>query len=327
MRKAVTIVELLVVIAIIGILIAMLLPAVQAVRESARRAQCGNNLKQLSLGVLQHVSVRGQYPTGGWGWYWIGDANRGFGRRQPGGWIYNILPYIEEMHSYRLPDDGDQYAVTEKQKRLSNTLAKTTLSIANCPSRRPCMLYAKPFAGTFVAYNALDNDESDNVSARGDYAINSGSQPFDEYFGGPETLAEADSTSLLWHDTRQCTGISFERSELMPEDLRDGTTHTIMLGEKYINPDHYTTGLEIYDNESLYTGFNNDNYRSTYVPPLRDCRGLSDPLPFGSIHSHSCNYIFCDGSMRVISYSVDPAVFLNLGNRSDGQIGDDSDLD
>ena len=74
--KAFTIVELLVVMAIIGMLIALLLPAVQAIRESARRLQCRNNLKQLGLGVLQHVDAHQQYPTGGWGWSWVGDADR-----------------------------------------------------------------------------------------------------------------------------------------------------------------------------------------------------------------------------------------------------------
>jgi prepilin-type N-terminal cleavage/methylation domain-containing protein/prepilin-type processing-associated H-X9-DG protein len=330
-RQAFTIVELLVVMAIIGMLIALLLPAVQAIRESARRFQCKNNLKQLGLGVLQHVDVHQQYPTGGWGWWWVGDPDRGIGKRQTGGWIYNILPYIEEKNLYLLPQDGDQFTITEKQKAGANAMTKTTLPIANCPSRRPSILYAKPFSGTFVAYNAAENDPDDNVSARGDYAINSGDQDFDEYFPGPETLREGDTPSF-WQDIHKklnidiskLSGISFERSEIVPEQVRDGTTHTIMLGEKYLNPDHYLTGLKIYDNESLYTGFNNDNYRSAFFPPTRDRQGLSDPLLFGSIHANACNFTFCDGSVRSISYSIDPILFSNLGNRADGQTIDDS---
>jgi len=323
-RRAFSIVELLVVIAIILILSALLLPAVQATRETARRMQCSNNLKQLGLGVLQHVDIHQQYPTGGWGWYWVGDADRGFTRRQTGGWFYNILPYIDENQIYLLPQDGDQYTVTEKQKAGANAMTKTPLAIANCPSRRPCTTFAKPWEGTFVAFNAADNDTDNNVAAREDYAINSGAQHFDEYFSGPETLAEGDNPSYPWHDSRLCNGISFERSEVKLDQVRDGISHTLMLGEKYINSDHYTTGLENYDNESLYTGFNNDNFRSAYSPPTRDRRGLSDPLLFGSIHAYGCNFTFCDGSVRTINYDVDPTVFSNLGNRSDGQIIDES---
>ncbi len=94
-RRGFTLVELLAVIAIIGLLVSLLLPAVQSARESARRAHCGNNVRQLALGCLAHLNQHGSFPSAGWGWCWTGDPDRGFGKSQPGSWAFSVLSFIE----------------------------------------------------------------------------------------------------------------------------------------------------------------------------------------------------------------------------------------
>src|SRR5215203_2575717 len=97
-----TLVELLVVIAIIGVLVALLLPAVQAAREAARRSQCSNQLRQQALGWHLHHDAHQFLPSAGWGWRWMADPDRGFGKTQSGSWCYSILPYIEAGAVHRL---------------------------------------------------------------------------------------------------------------------------------------------------------------------------------------------------------------------------------
>jgi prepilin-type N-terminal cleavage/methylation domain-containing protein len=306
-----TLVELLVVIAIIGILIALLLPAIQSAREAARRMTCANNLKQIGLACLVHYENQKHYPSGGGGHFWVGDADRGFGKQQPGGWVYNILPYNEMK---QLHDLGKRQNASLKRV-AANALARTPLSFLNCPTRRPSILYPNPFSGSFVAYNAMDNSANSNFLARLDYAANAGHQAYN-FQRGP--LAFADYPTFVWRDEKEFAGVIFQRSTITMPLVKDGTSHTLMIGEKYLNRDQYRTGMDPADNESPFTGYNNDNHRSTFFEFKRDQPGYSTDYAFGSAHAQGAQFVFGDGSVRMINFDIDPLMFQYLGDRADG---------
>jgi prepilin-type N-terminal cleavage/methylation domain-containing protein len=177
-----TLVELLVVIAIIGILVALLLPAVQAAREAARRAQCKNHLKQIGVASLNFESTHKMLPGAGWSHNSVGDPLRGVGaRKQPGGWIYQILPYIEQQAIYDLPNDGNAAMITPQQRDGAGLMERTPISTFNCPSRRAAQAFVFPSfviipgigkrsTASFVPQNSRKQD----VYAKSDYAANGG---------------------------------------------------------------------------------------------------------------------------------------------------------
>jgi prepilin-type N-terminal cleavage/methylation domain-containing protein len=320
-RSGFTLVELLVVIAIIGVLIGLLLPAVQSARESARRSQCANNLRQLGLGCLAFESARGHLPTGGWGWRWTGDPDRGGGTDQPGGWMYCILPQLEQLSLHLMPSDGDRNTITAAQRDGATKMDSVAISVLHCPTRRPVKPYPYTLSSSeFLPHNRNHVDEV----GRADYASNAGAGPFFGW-GGPSSLADGDKGIGIDHDTvRQSTGVIYLHSKLPLAKILDGTSKTYLAGEKNLNPDDYATGNAPDDNHSAYQGADIDVCRWTGVSggldriPLPDSQGLCARFQFGSAHRNVCQVVMCDGSVRGISFSIDSTAHANLGKRADG---------
>jgi prepilin-type N-terminal cleavage/methylation domain-containing protein/prepilin-type processing-associated H-X9-DG protein len=305
-QRGFTLIELLVVIAIIAVMVGLLLPAVQRVREAANRTKCANNLRQMALGVHNHASTLDRFPSGGWGWSWTGDPDRGTDKNQPGGWVFNILDYVEQGNLRSL---GRGLPLDQKLAASTQRIG-TPLSLFTCPSRRTGGPYQNGWAASY--FNAANPP---SVLARSDYAANAGDQLTDEFFPGPISLAQGDDPNYAWPDTSYLTGVIFQRSYITFASITNGTSNTYLIGEKYLNPDHYSDGLDPSDNENMYVGFDNDLYRSTDFPPMQDRQGLTNTFIFGSNHAGGLNMAYCDGSVHFISFDVDPAVHMRAGNR------------
>jgi prepilin-type N-terminal cleavage/methylation domain-containing protein len=323
-RSAFTLVELLVVIAIIGILVSLLMPAVQSAREAARSAQCKNNLKQIGTAMILHEKAQGHYPSCGWGWNWVGDPDRGYGLKQPGGWIYNILPFIEQqgLHDMGLgKPDGDAGAKADAAK-----MTQTPVSLMNCPTRRRAIAYPLTYGGGHNASNA----NSVPTVARNDYAANAGDYQCGEPNGGEGSYTDGDIAKSRNSCQNNYTGISYNRSQVRIAHVTDGHTNTNFAGEKFLVTDHYTTGNAGADNTSMYQGHDWDVIRwggtvsitstggGTPLPPLRDKPGTDLHSNFGSAHSSGVGVVFGDGSVRQLSFGIDPQIFQRLSNRRDG---------
>jgi prepilin-type N-terminal cleavage/methylation domain-containing protein/prepilin-type processing-associated H-X9-DG protein len=347
-NRGFTLVELLVVITIIAILIALLLPAVQVAREAARRMHCANNLKQLSLGCLAHEQANGFIPTGGWGWAWVGDADRAPDWRQPGGWIYNILPFIEQqpLHDMGLGLTGAAKNDAHSRRQL------IPLSVLACPSRRAPGVW--PYV---VGYTQANSSPTSNRS-RSDYAGNAGDSCDDPYSGGPTpawpysgnlsggpaSVTDVESPpgqmtnnakDYFGKVAKYDNGVTFYGSTIRIADITDGTTNTCLAGEKSLNPDFYETGQSGGDNEGAMNGANADivrwsghwtgntsNRNEGYFFPLQDAPGGDYWCYFGSAHSSTFNMAFCDGSVKSISYMIAPEMFRRMCVRADGELID-----
>jgi prepilin-type N-terminal cleavage/methylation domain-containing protein len=331
-RFAFTLVELLVVIAIIGVLVALLLPAIQAAREAARRTQCKNQLRQLAIAWHSHHDTHKFFPSGGWGWLWLGFPEQGYGARQSGGWMYSVLPYMEEQV---LHDLGSGLTGTARRDACKQRVQSPFEGMV-CPSRRRANVYPlKPPLSTYRYCSPLE------VSSRTDYAANGGSLRTTQTTGGPaesgENLLavrppEIEFTQGPFGEPKTTwNGIAFYRSEVSIRQITDGTSKTYMVGEKWLFVENYDSGQDTGDGEPAFSGNNDDTIRVThrdwpFGPDTQITRESpsnpnSNPLErraFGSAHSGGFHMAMCDTSVDYVSYDIDRNVHHYRGARNDG---------
>ncbi|HVX59285.1 MAG TPA: DUF1559 domain-containing protein [Pirellulales bacterium] len=327
LRKAFTLVELLVVIAIIGILMALLLPAVQAAREAARRTTCTNNLKQIGIAMqAYHDSVR-QFPPG----YLDRNTNPNItpdGDLGPGwGWASMLLPYMEQVNLYSQINFNQPVG-----SGVNAAVSQLDLPFFQCPSdpyQMPVPIYDSSFSapiatvahGNYVGCSGwlecFDGATGNVVPGAGDDGI-------------PDGVYGQGGRGVFWRNSR--TRIA---------DILDGTTNTILAGERSGNhsPSTWTGAVPggrcpawmaamppapnvappgpAYDNADFAEALVLAHCNSTHVPNADI--PIFDPDTFYSFHPAGANFVLCDGSVRFISSSVDGYAYQAMSTIAGGE--------
>jgi prepilin-type N-terminal cleavage/methylation domain-containing protein len=313
-RGGFTLVELLVVITIIGILMSLLLPAVQSARESARMTQCENNLHQIGLGALNHLQQQDYFPTGGWYWHWAGDPDQGTGLNQPGGFFYNLLPYVDQKNVWHLGAGLPQMS-TAKNTAIAQC-AQTLLPVYNCSSRRQLALW--PFVNG-TNYTNMTGARPASL-AHGDYAANGGDGGGSNGDGGPSSYAQGMTPSFWpgYIGGETYTGVTQPYGLVRASNIRNGMSNMLMAGERYLDTDNYYNGNDPADDQGWNIGYDYDVNRwgGPNYPPAQDMAGYENPQNFGSAHPSGFAMVLCDGSVHKFNYAIDTTLMGHMANRN-----------
>ena len=349
-RTAFTLVELLVVIAIIGILVGLLLPAVQTARESARMASCANKLNQLSKGCLNYESARGVYPPAFTDVGFVSPGNTYIGASTTGTtgsasfatmpWTVRILPYIDDLARYNkfdqtLPFGGDFSGYPFVSGKSNQAQAYIPNSAYQCPSN-------------VRSLPTTPNTDYFGVSGGGQYTgtIPSGKKPSDGY---PWFNKGVD----FYFDN----GVIVVNGNFKTKDVIDGTSKQFMVAETryqwtleseqawaiatagsfYVNrvsrPSWAGTGRSTLAGGyfagstagGAVIGINQSDFIDTSAAPASGCGtticGSEQMKVFGSYHPGGCNIAFADGSVQFVTQMIDITLYRRLGSRADGNAG------
>jgi len=305
-KSGFTLVELLVVIAIIGILIALLLPAVQAAREAARRMQCSNNLKQMGLAVHNFHEAHGAI---------VPAHLSGCGHV---GWGVLIMPYLE------MQTVVDQIDLDRSWYSMPHEAVEWQVSAYYCPSRSRSVRLSKDENGRY-GYN------HPNGGALSDYAICAGDGSYYPWYQHPgNSLGVSPGVAYrpdLVHNPPGVDKITWDWTYMLKfRDVPDGLSKTLLIGEKFVHPDHQ--GETSWGDGTFWSG--------DVTAPTTRVAGPSYPLAlydtdptvrphylhmaFGGPHPGICQFVFCDGSVRALQTSIDAVVLGYLACREDGNV-------
>ena len=314
-RLGFTLVELLVVIAIIGILIGMLLPAVQQVREAARRAACANHLKQVGLAIHNYESAVQAIPAS--------RINRSGGVA----WTVQILPFIEAQNFYNGWDLNRWYYDQGNTVAEGDDLRKTAVNIFFCPTRRTSTSAGFSIAGDKPDI-AFQGSRNHYEGALGDFACCVGTSVNDDFSGdggnGAVILADWSYQPM----TGRPWVVANWKSQTRFSDIQDGLTNTIFVGEKHVVPGTFGTNTPA--NVQANTG-DGSIYNGDHPWVISRGAGPNFPLAkknsefnsqFGSWHPSVCQFAMGDGSVQTTSNEVDPVTLGRLAQRDDGQVTD-----
>jgi len=329
-RQAFTLIELLVVIAIIAILIGLLLPAVQKVREAANRIRCSNNLKQLGIALHNYHGDRERLPPGGrvrnmrQDWNWTQDQ---------GSWLVHILPYVEQDNLYRiyepvLKEDGPQpprYSVLDygHGEQAGHILPRDAAGNYIGDQRPPPKVYICPSAD----YDPIQRAGSTYSGSLGPQCAMGpcGYNPYQVWCDMPAVGIPRSPEHGNTLDTADLRGV-FNRlgAKVRFADITDGTANTIMVGE--ILPhwhDHPWQWVHFNGGASHATtlvpiNYPTDRQVSCATDPPRSWQNWNLSWGFKSRHAQGANFLMCDGSVQFISQNIDHQLYQWLGCRNDG---------